>query len=140
MFDKHQMKRWYYRQKQQFQMKITKCTIDLTRCDYYDTYKMTNICSKLIEKNALWSKYVSAIQPPLDCPIPAGEYQMINGTSDMTLAARLPIDGNRWLTSMKLFETVAIANTDKTRQEQVWCLDNDVRITLSKNSRKRKKN
>lgn len=121
-------------------MKIIKCTIDLTRCDYYDTYKMSNICPKLIEKNAMWSKYLAAIRPPLDCPIRAGEYQLVNGTSDITLASHLPIDGNRWITNMKVFESVTNSSTGKIQQEQVWCLDSDVRITLSKNSKKRKRN
>lgn len=120
-------------------MKITKCSLDLTHCDLYDTYKVINVCARLLEKNALWSKYVTSVRPPLRCPIAAGRYRIVNGTSDYTLAARLPIDGNRWITDMRLFETVTDVQTQRQRQEQVWCLDNDVRITLSKGTGKKRK-
>lgn len=149
-------------------MKIMKCTLDLNRCDYYDTYKVNDLCAKIAMTNAMWSPYVNSIHPALVCPIQAvifanvakgsmltitignkkqslqGAYKIVNGTFDYTMASRLPIDGNRWITDMKVFETLANNNgtTGKPagKRTQVWCLDSDVRITLSKNTRSRKRN
>lgn len=72
-----------------------------------------------------------------------GAYNIVNGTFDYTMASRLPIDGNRWITDMKVFETMAgngTAGKPAGKRTQVWCLDSDVRITLSKNTRSRKRN
>lgn len=52
-------------------MKIMKCTLDLNRCDYYDTYKVNDLCAKIAMKNAMWSPYVNSIHPALVCPIRA---------------------------------------------------------------------
>lgn len=70
-----------------------------------------------------------------------GTYKLINGQSDYSVASRLPIDGNRWITYMKLFEEIApqsqtagknMSSFTKAKRTQIWCLDSDVRITLSK--------
>lgn len=52
-----------------FHMKVTKCTIDLTSCDYYDTFRIHDFCDKLAAKNAIWTPTVNTIVPPILCPL-----------------------------------------------------------------------
>lgn len=143
-------------------MRVKRCNLDLSKCDAYDTFKVRDVCDKLQQTGAMWSQYSTKIHPPLHCPLtmviqyclgictqlltidrfsPQGQYKLVNGQSDYSVTSHLPIDGNRWITFMKLFEEPgpqaqakdkSASSKSISKRVQIWCLDNDVRITLSK--------
>lgn len=50
-------------------MQVKRCNLDLSKCDAYDTFKVTDVCDKLQQTGAMWSQYSTKVQPPLRCPI-----------------------------------------------------------------------
>lgn len=61
-----------------------------------------------------------------------GYHRMINGTVDLKLILRFPVDGICWLTYMKLLEDYPIGKSKKTAHRSVFCIDSDVQITAAR--------
>lgn len=48
---------------------IDRCDLDGINCEYFQSWKLKDICFKLKEKNQIWSSWYSAFEPPMVCPI-----------------------------------------------------------------------
>lgn len=40
----------------------------MTQCEDLDTLAVPNVCHRLADQHALWTKVFSKIKPPLTCP------------------------------------------------------------------------
>lgn len=111
----------------QFHMKYTKCPLDdLASCDDHETAKVDHVCDHFSEQNALWSPLLKTIKPKLSCPIKKvistnsavllwnlrlknvkvilivqGVYTVRNGTFDLSMMSRLPVDGNQLVRTLQ---------------------------------------
>lgn len=53
------------------------------------------------QKNGLFADVLNAIEPRLKCPIAAGKYILQDTVLDVSSFAILPVDGWRWVTTLK---------------------------------------
>ncbi|XP_060836191.1 uncharacterized protein LOC132918875 [Rhopalosiphum padi] len=60
-----------------------RCDPEGINCEYFQTWKLTDICPKLKDKNQIWSRWYSSFDPPMQCPIDKVHYKIINGTADI---------------------------------------------------------
>ncbi|XP_037034117.1 uncharacterized protein LOC119072897 [Bradysia coprophila] len=112
----------------QFHIKYSKCTLENegNNCDDHETAKFDNICDVLADRNAPWSELLKLIKPRLMCPIRKGLYTIRNGSLDLSMFSRLPIDGYRYVTTLSLYETPK----GDSHHLQLACLDSDVIVTV----------
>ncbi|XP_026814514.1 uncharacterized protein LOC113554746, partial [Rhopalosiphum maidis] len=61
-----------------------RCDPDGINCEYFQTWKLTDICPKLKDKHQIWSRWYGSFDPPMQCPIDKGQYKIINGTGDIS--------------------------------------------------------
>ncbi|XP_022175883.1 uncharacterized protein LOC111037551 [Myzus persicae] len=66
-----------------------RCDADGINCEYFQTWKLTDICTKLKDKNQIWSRWYGSFDPPVVCPFDKVHYQMRNGTIDLGIATLL---------------------------------------------------
>lgn len=52
----------------QLHFRTQRCTLDMTHCEDFDTLIIPEICSRLREKNVLWSDLIRSIRPKFGCP------------------------------------------------------------------------
>ncbi|XP_026808801.1 uncharacterized protein LOC113551012, partial [Rhopalosiphum maidis] len=60
-----------------------RCDPEGINCEYFQTWKLTDICPKLKDKNQIWSRWYSSFDPPMQCPINKVHYELKNGTFDI---------------------------------------------------------
>ncbi|XP_029347510.1 uncharacterized protein LOC107885150 [Acyrthosiphon pisum] len=46
-----------------------RCDSDGINCEYFQTWKFTDLCTKLKQKNQLWSRWYGSFDPPMVCPL-----------------------------------------------------------------------
>ncbi|XP_022175879.1 uncharacterized protein LOC111037548 [Myzus persicae] len=68
---------------------FNRCDPDGINCEYFQTWKLTDICTKLKDKNQIWSRWYGSFDPPVICPFDKGHYQMKNGTIDLGITTLL---------------------------------------------------
>lgn len=52
----------------QLHFRTQRCALDMTHCEDFGTSILPEICSRLREKNVLWSDLIGSIRPKFDCP------------------------------------------------------------------------
>ncbi|XP_034236949.1 uncharacterized protein LOC117642647 [Thrips palmi] len=104
---------------------LSKCreAVSSNTCEYFATWPFRgNLCGMVRAKGMMWSSFMRAFQPDLECPISKGLYKVENATIDVSLGetiAHIDIAGNVW--------TVEVTITDE--QEKLWsCLNTAVLI------------
>lgn len=50
-------------------MIFNRCNPDSMDCEYFQTWTFLDICSKVNEKNQIWSNFYTSFEPPIVCPI-----------------------------------------------------------------------
>ncbi|CAH1716601.1 unnamed protein product [Aphis gossypii] len=60
-----------------------RCDSDGINCEYFQTWKITDICPKLKDPNQLWSRWYNSFDPPIRCPINKVNYELKNTTIDI---------------------------------------------------------
>ncbi|XP_060863513.1 uncharacterized protein LOC132940111 [Metopolophium dirhodum] len=83
-----------------------RCDSDGINCEYFQTWKMTDLCSKMKEENQVWSRWYGSFHPPLVCPFDKIHYQMINGTYDVGLVFALypQVTDYQWRIIQKFYD------------------------------------
>ncbi|XP_060866505.1 uncharacterized protein LOC132942205 [Metopolophium dirhodum] len=83
-----------------------RCDSDGINCEYFQTWKMTDLCSKMKEKNQVWSRWYGSFHPPLVCPFNKVHYQIRNGTFDIGLAILLypQVTDYQWRIIQKFYD------------------------------------
>lgn len=71
----------------------SRCNFEMKNCEKASTFNFKELCKKMIDPLPLYSKVTKNIQPPLKCPIEAGNYTIMQSVLDFSIAAHLPIDG-----------------------------------------------
>ncbi|XP_027850473.2 uncharacterized protein LOC114129827 [Aphis gossypii] len=66
-----------------------RCDSDGINCEYFQTWKITDICPKLKDPNQLWSRWYSSFDPPMLCPLDKVHYKIKNATIDIGLGTLL---------------------------------------------------
>ncbi|KAF0714874.1 Uncharacterized protein FWK35_00035480 [Aphis craccivora] len=66
-----------------------RCDSDGINCEYFQTWKITDICPKLKDPNQLWSRWYSSFDPPMLCPLDKVHYKIKNATIDVGLVTLL---------------------------------------------------
>lgn len=108
-------------------MEVSRCTLDMSHCEKYDRLVVPKLCDKINDKSSLWAPMTKMIKPRIKCPLILGEHVIKNGTFDLNLVSRLPIDGFRWIVSNR------VIYAEKSRQNRtLLCVDGDVSVTASK--------
>lgn len=46
-----------------------RCNPEGINCEYFQTWKLTDICPKLKDKNQIWSRWYGSFDPPMICPL-----------------------------------------------------------------------
>ncbi|XP_050053221.1 uncharacterized protein LOC114129826 isoform X2 [Aphis gossypii] len=60
-----------------------RCDLDGINCEYFQTWKLTDICPKLKDPNQLWSRWYSSFDPPMQYPVNKVHYKVKNATVDI---------------------------------------------------------
>lgn len=111
-------------------MDVTRCSLDLSHCEQYDRVVIPNLCDKINDKSSVWAPMTKAIRPRMKCPLKTGSYVVNNGTFDLNLVSRLPIEGYRWIVKNR------IVHGPKKSERLVFCCELDVSITVKKRARR----
>lgn len=110
-------------------MNVNRCTLDLSHCEQYDRVVIPNLCDKINDRTSFWAPLTKAIRPRMKCPVTVGDYIVNNGTFDMNLISRMPIEGFRWIVKNR------IVNGAKKNERVLFCSDMDVSVTQAKKAR-----
>ncbi|CAI6366132.1 unnamed protein product [Macrosiphum euphorbiae] len=83
-----------------------RCESDGINCKYFQTWIFTDICSKLKEKNQVWSRWYSSFDPPMVCPLDKVRYQIRNGTFDigLVIASYPQVTYYQWRVIQKFYD------------------------------------
>ncbi|XP_060863480.1 uncharacterized protein LOC132940084 [Metopolophium dirhodum] len=60
-----------------------RCDQDGINCEYFQMWTLTGLCTKLKEKNQIWSRWYNSFDPPMVCPLDKGTYRIKNATVDI---------------------------------------------------------
>ncbi|XP_060842933.1 uncharacterized protein LOC132923119 [Rhopalosiphum padi] len=60
-----------------------RCDPDGINCEYFQTWKIKDVCPKLLQKNQMWSRWYESFHPPLVCPVDKVHYKVKNATVDV---------------------------------------------------------
>jgi len=107
------------------EIESTRCTLDKSSCERYTNNTIKDICKRIDENEAAFSKH---LDPPLLCPIKPGNYALVNASFDLSLISMVPLDGYTWLVTFKL---VTLENGLK---KTLMCLNSETKVI--KTSRK----
>lgn len=107
-------------------MDVNRCTLDLSHCEQYDRVVIPNLCDKINDKTSFWAPMTKAIRPRMKCPITTGSYTVQNGTFDLNLISRMPIEGYRWTAKNR------IVVGPKKNERNLFCGEFDVSVTVAK--------
>lgn len=107
-------------------MEVNRCSLDLSDCEKYDRVVIPNLCDKINDKASFWAPLTKAIRPRMKCPISIGNYTVNNGSFDLNMVSRLPIEGYRWIVRAR------IVQGPKKKERDLFCADVDVTVTVSK--------
>lgn len=139
-----------------FHMFLSFCSLTRpTHCTNVEPDHVPNVCDKISARNALWTRFIDLIQPPLKCPIRKvscarphfchyslisvvqsdrqGTYRVIDAKVDLSLLRRVPIDPSIIHANLTLYELVpVVGNHQKITQRQLLCLEAKVTFTVAK--------
>lgn len=105
-------------------LETNRCSLDMKTCEKSTTLNIRKICPKLKEKDQLYSKAISMIEPPLECPIKPGNYTSKQSSIEFKKVALLPIDGYVWIVTIKLVSS----GTGNKAKRLILCLNAEVKI------------
>lgn len=113
-----------------FQIHITtkRCDLNLTKCEDYNTLIHRNICDFWNKKSPIFNAFLDQVQPKLKCPLNMHSIKISNATADLNFAARLPLDGYTWITTIKMFKSIAHV---RHKKRLLFCLMSQNTITQS---------
>ncbi|XP_050053199.1 uncharacterized protein LOC114131139 [Aphis gossypii] len=82
-----------------------RCDPEGINCEYFQTWKLTDICPKLKDKNQIWSRWYSSFDPPMICPLDKTNYQLKNATYDIDQGVRWYSDVTNyyWKVTQKMY-------------------------------------
>lgn len=78
------------------------------------------------DKNQFWREIVTHMEPKPICPFDVSSIKIMNFTMDLGFAARLPLDGYTWITSIKLYKPIAHV---RHRKHLLFCFIAEATIT-----------
>ncbi|VVC29609.1 Hypothetical protein CINCED_3A019365 [Cinara cedri] len=83
-----------------------RCAPEGINCEYFQSWTLTDICPKLLDKNQIWSSwYGRSFDPPVVCPINKIHYQIRNGTFDLDPIIKIYTDATNyyWKLTQKMY-------------------------------------
>lgn len=111
------------------QLKSTRCDLNLTQCENYDTVTHPNICEIMNKYIKVYTDLADRMKPNPKCPLDMPSIKILNATVDLSFAARLPLDGFTWITSIKLYKSIAHV---RHKKQLLFCLISQNTITKSR--------
>lgn len=103
---------------------LTKTT---ENCENFNDYRFTNFCNQLQMKNIIWYPFISKIEPRLTCPFKPGIYYLRNGSFDLSMFLKMPIEGYSWVVNSKL-----VHELKNGLRELVTCISSRANIGIAK--------
>lgn len=107
-------------------MDVNRCNLDLSHCEQYDRVVIPNLCDKINDKSSFWAPMTKTIRPRMKCPVSVGSYIVNNGTFDLNLVSRMPIEGYRWIVKNRIVQGA------KKKERELFCCEFDVSVTVAK--------
>jgi hypothetical protein len=102
-----------------------RCSWDMKTCHKETTINLKDICSKLQDKYAFYSEFLSSFNPKLECPIKAGNYTKDKSELDLSLLALLPLDGYMFMANIKL-----IASNKESKVKKIaLCMNVEAKVS-----------
>lgn len=69
------------------------------------------------------------MQPKPECPLKMPSIKLLNATADLRFASRFPLDGFTWITSLKLYKSIAHV---RHKKQLLFCIMCETPITKSR--------
>lgn len=108
-------------------MEVNRCSLDRNTCEKYPGATIREMCRRFQEKTKFYAKFFSNFEPPLRCPLKAGNYTMNEIKLDLSVISVLPLDGYLWLVTFKI---LAIEPGLKKKQTAM-CINTETKIVRS---------
>jgi hypothetical protein len=103
---------------------ISRCSLDLKSCQQFGNFNLRNCCQRLTNSTLIISKIVSKINPPVRCPIDAGNYTAERTELNFKLFSYLPFDG--WIYNV----IVKVVSTNPKTKSRIIasCFKTEIKI------------
>lgn len=119
----------------QVQIISKRCDLNMTLCEHFDTFVVRDVCKILNLQDQLWSDFMVHTEPKLKCPFGNSTIRIKDAVIDLGYVAHLPLDGNTWTFTVKVFKPGAIA---RHRKRFMFCITFEIAIQKMLPDRKKK--
>lgn len=102
-----------------------RCSLDMKICEKFMTFNIKEVCKRMVDPMPLYASVFKNIQPPLKCPVEAGNYTVLPVEMDVSIMNLMPLDGYIYLTNIKI--SSATANGGKSKKI-AWCVTAEIKI------------
>ena len=107
----------------EFVIESNRCSFDMKICEKYPGAHIRELCKIFNTKNAFYSSIFDNIEPPIKCPLKAGNYTIDETKLDLSALAVLPVDGYVWVSTLKI-----LSEAGNKKKRIVMCINTETKI------------
>lgn len=108
----------------------SRCTLDMKNCDVRKVFNFKNVCHTFKDPNALFSRELASVSPPLSCPLLAQNYTLPKTVVDLGFARMFQIEGRVIVSNYKLMAT----DKSSKKKRVIFCVYQEFQVKTVRNN------